>query len=152
MVTLKKLSCLPAKVLHLHLASCHLITSELKATMARHLYDILNPSTIDGSDVSQSQVAPPSLTPQETLLSTNQLTTTNATYPSLMAQFLQYATLPAGTSHKAAWITSNLFPASTVHAPNSLCHWWLLPPRSTTVTAMTGHFDWRGLHQQGYQF
>ena len=155
--SVKQLARLPAEVLHLHLASCHLVTSGPKATMAKHLYDAVNPSTINnGDNVSRSQVAPPLSTfSGNTPLSTNQLTVTNITLPpaalqvqlsSLMAQFLQYATPPASTSHEAARSTGNLSPASTKHhleqPPLSTTaatnfSTVAVPPGPTTVTAIT---------------
>ena len=46
----------PAEVLRLHLTSRHLVTSGPKATMAKRLYDAVNPFTINnGDDVSCSQ-------------------------------------------------------------------------------------------------
>ena len=125
--SVEQLARLPAEVLHLHLASRHLVTSGPKATMAKRLYDAVNPSTINnGDNVSRSQVAPPPSTfSGNTSPSTNQLTATNTTLPpaalqaqlsSLMAQFLQYATPSASTSHEA--------PVTC-----------LLPPRSTTLNS-----------------
>ena len=62
--SIEQLAHLPAEVLRLHLASRHLVTSGPKATMAKRLYDAVNPSTINnGDDVSRSQVAPPPSTP-----------------------------------------------------------------------------------------
>ena len=164
----EQLARLPAEVLRLHLASRHLVTSGSKATMAKRLYDALNPSVTDSNDASRSQVAPSPSTPPSTSTlsgntppSTNQLTTASAVHSpalqaqlsSLMAQFLQYATQPASISHEAApgaaRTTSNLSLASTVHAseqpPPSLAATLSLfsavavPPRPTTVTAMSGH-------------
>ena len=58
--SVEQLASIPAKVLRLHLAPCHLVTSEPKATMAKRLYDAVNSSTINnGNDVSRLQVAPP---------------------------------------------------------------------------------------------
>ena len=121
--SVKQLARLRAKVLGLHLPSCHLVTSGTKATMAKCLYNAVNPSTINnGDDVSRSQVAPPPLTLSgNTPPSTNQLTATNTTLPpaaqlsSSMAQFLQYAMLPSSTSHEATRSTGNLSPASMEH-------------------------------------
>ena len=150
-----ELARLSAEVLRLHLASCHLVTSGSKATMAKRLYDALNPPTT-------LLAAPPLLTlTGDTPPSTNQLTTTTATYPpalqaqlsSLMAQFLQYATPPASTSLEApapgtARTTSNLSLASMVHAPDqpppstdaSISFSTLaMPPRAATVTTTAGH-------------
>ena len=135
--SVKQLARLPAKVLRLHLASRHLVTSGPKATMAKRLYDAVNPSTINnGDNVSRSQVvSPPSTFSGDTPPSTNQLTATNTTLPpaalqaqlsSLMAQFLQYATPPASTSHEATRSTGNLSPASTEHHLEQ-------PPLSTTA-------------------
>ena len=164
----EQLARLPAEVLRLHLASRHLVTSGSKATMAKRLYDALNPSATDSNDASRSQVAPSPSTPPSTSTlsgntppSTNQLTTASAVHSpalqaqlsSLMAQFLQYATQPASISHEAApgaaRTTSNLSLASTVHAseqpPPSLAATLSLfsavavPPRPTTVTATSGH-------------
>ena len=150
-----ELARLSAEVLRLHLASRHLVTSGSKATMAKRLYDALNQPTT-------SLAAPPSSTlTGDTPPSTNQLTTTIATYPpalqaqlsSLMAQFLQYATPPVSTSLEAAApgtarTTSNLSLASTVHAPDqpqpstdaSISFSTLaMPPRTATVTTTAGH-------------
>ena len=124
--SIEQLARLPAKVLRLHLASRHLVTSGPKATMAKRLYNAMNPSTINnGDDVSRSLVAPPPSTLSgNTPPSTNQLTAMNTTLPpaalqaqlsSLMAQFLQYAMPPASTSHEATQSTGNLSPASTEH-------------------------------------
>ena len=59
-----------------------------KTTMAKHLYDAVNPSTINnGDDVSRSQVAPPPSTfSGNTPPSTNQLTATNTTLPPAALQ------------------------------------------------------------------
>ena len=134
----EQLAHLPAEVLRLHLASRHLVTSGSKATMAKRLYDALNPSATDSNDASRSQVAPPPATlSANTPPSTNQ--PTSAVFPpalqaqlsSLIAQFLQYATPPASISHEAASeaarTTSNLSPASTVHASEQ-------PPPSLAAT------------------
>ena len=135
--SVEQLTRLPAEVLHLHLASHHLVTSGPKATMAKHLYDAVNPSTINkGDNVSHLQVAPPPSTfSGNAPPSMNQLTAMNTTLPpaalqaqlsSLMAQFLQYATLSASTSHEATRSTGNLSPASTEHRLEQ-------PPLSTTA-------------------
>ena len=136
--SVEQLARLPAEVLRLHLASRHLVTSGPKATMAKRLYDAVNPSAINnGDNVSRSQfVPPPSTFSGNTPPSTNQLTAMNTTLPpaalqaqlsSLMAQFLQYATPPASTSHEATRSTGNLSPASTEHHLEQ-------PPLSTTAT------------------
>ena len=105
---------------------------------------------------NQLTVAPPPLTLSgNTPPSMNQLTATNTTLPSaalqaqlssLMAQFLQYATLPASTSHKPTRSTGNLSPASTEHhleqPPLSITAATnfskvAVSPRPTTVTPTT---------------
>ena len=155
--SVEQLARLPAEVLRLHLASCHLVTSGPKATMAKCLYNAVNPSIINnGDNVSRLQVVPPPSTfSGNTPPSTNQLTATNTTLPpaalqaqrsSLMAQFLQYATPPASTSHKATQSTGNVSPASTEHhleqPPLSTTaatnfSTVAVPPGPTTVTATT---------------
>ena len=155
-----QLARLPAEVLRLHLASRHLVTSGSKATMAKRLYDALNSSATDSNDASRAP--PPATLSANTPPSTNQPTTASAVFPSalqaqlssLMAQFLQYATPPASISHEAASeaarTTSNLSPASTVHAseqpPPSLAATLsqlsavtVSPRVPTTVTATSGH-------------
>ena len=103
---IKMLARLPVEVLHLHLAYHHLVTSRPKATMAKCLYDAVNPSIINnGQDFSCSQFTPPPSTLSgNTPPSMNQLTATNTTLPpaalqvqlsSLMAKLLQYAMPPA---------------------------------------------------------
>ena len=80
-------------------------SEQVRGTMAKCLYDAVNPSTINnGDNVSRSQVAPlPSTLSGNTPPSMNQLTATNTTLPpaalqaqlsSLMAQLLQCATPP----------------------------------------------------------
>ena len=125
--------------------------------MAKRLYDAVNPSTINnGDNVSRSLVTPPlSTLSGNTPSSTNQLTATNTTLPpaalqaqlsSLMAQFLQYAKLPASTSHEATRSTGNLSPASTEHhleqPPLSITaatnfSTVAVPPGPTSITATT---------------
>ena len=104
--SLEQLARLPAEVLRLHLASRHLATSGPKATMAKRLYDALNPSTFNNDDDASS----PSTLTRTNPPSLNQQTATNTNVPpaalqtqlsSLMAQLLQYATPPASTSHEA---------------------------------------------------
>ena len=119
--SVEQLPRLPTKVLRLHLASHHLVTSGPKATIAKHLYDAVNPSTINNSDdVSRSQVTPPPSTlSKNTSPSMSQLTALpsaalQAQLSYLMAQFLQYATPQASTSHEAneALVTCILPPQS----------------------------------------
>ena len=156
--SVEQLAHLPAKVLRLNLASRHLVTSGPKATMAKRLYNAVNQSAINnGNNVSRLQFAPPPSTfSGNTPPSTNQLNATNTTLPpaalqaqlsSLMAQFLQYVTPPASTSHEATRSgTGNLSPASTEHhlkqPPLSTTaatnfSTVAVPPIPTTVTATT---------------
>ena len=95
--SLEQLARLPAEILRLHLASRHLVTSRLKATMVKHFYDALNPSTFNNDDDVSS---PSMLTRTNThppLLNQQTATNTNVLPPalqeqlwSLMAQLLQY--------------------------------------------------------------
>ena len=121
----KQLASLPAEVLHLHLTSHHLVTSGPKATMAKRLYDALNPSTINnGNDAS----SPSKLTRNNPPL-LNQQTVTNTNLPrealqaqlsSLMVQFLQYAAPTTAMKRYETPVTCLLPPRRTTL--DSLCH------------------------------
>ena len=71
---------LPTEVLHLHLASCHLVTTGTKAAMARWLFDAIHKSNSTATFLSPS-VPTATITTATTLENANTITSSSSSTP-----------------------------------------------------------------------